>query len=88
MYRDEDNYKLFGSVYLVNKNKISLTESKRQVKEKLIDGEYFYPQDSGIKLFSEHSNAYNSFGGWYEFDEITETEKEEKFDLDFQIFLN
>lgn len=86
LHRDEGNYKLFGSVYLGNQNKISLNDAKIQIREKLIDGEYFYPQDLGIGIFTEHLNLLVPFDGWYEFEEISKVPKRE-IDLEFEVFI-
>lgn len=87
LHRDEGNYKLFGSFYLGNKNGITLKNAKILVKEKLIDGEFFYPQDLGIGVFPEHSGVLNPFDGWYEFEKISEVNQKNKIDLEFEVFI-
>ncbi|MDT0650585.1 hypothetical protein [Autumnicola edwardsiae] len=75
LYRDDGNYKIFGSIVLRNATGISPAEAANLLQEKLIDREYFYPSDAQIPLFEEHNICGNEFTGWYEFDEFSFTEE-------------
>jgi hypothetical protein len=88
LYRDAENYKIFGSLYIHNNLLLPLDTVENQIKQSLIDGEYFYPQQLGIALFSEHLNPYNIFDGWYEFEKISEFEEEINYDFQWADFIN
>ncbi|MFV8225146.1 hypothetical protein [Christiangramia aquimixticola] len=88
LYRDAGNYKIFGSLYIKNNLLLPLDYAEFQIRQGLIDGEYFYPQELGINLFSEHLNPSNIFDGWYEFEQISETEEVIKYDFQWQDFIS
>lgn len=66
LYRDSGNYKTFGFQDFSNPNKLSLEEVRLRITQKLISGEFFYPEESGIEKFEFHTNC-DDFS-WYEFD--------------------
>lgn len=66
LYRDSGNNKTFGFQDFSNPNKLSLEEVRLQITQKLISGEFFYPEESGIEKFEFHKNC-DDFS-WYEFD--------------------
>ncbi|SHJ60759.1 hypothetical protein SAMN05444280_1244 [Tangfeifania diversioriginum] len=68
LYRDSGNYKTFGFQDFANPNNLSLEEVKNRIVEKLISGEFFYPEASGIEKFEFH--LYCDDYSWYEFDGI------------------
>lgn len=54
MYRDYSNYKNYGSVVFGNPNNTPLEEIEKLIRDKLIDGEYFDADKSGLPtLFFE-----------------------------------
>jgi hypothetical protein len=66
--RDSGNYKTFGFQDFSNPNKLSLEEVRLRITQKLISGEFFYPEESGIEKFEFH--RYCDDYPWYEFDFI------------------
>ncbi|MFO8145768.1 MAG: hypothetical protein R6U03_00120 [Gillisia sp.] len=75
LHRDEGNYKIHGSIIFKNTLQIKPTEANELIKEKLIDGEYFYPKDVKIPLFQEHADIGTFFTDWYEFDKFSLTDE-------------
>lgn len=70
LHRDDGNYKLFGSMVFSNVNNLTLEEIEKATREKLIDGEFFYPKEWNIDfLEGSHKSIY--FIGWYEFEGVS-----------------
>lgn len=67
-YRDSGNYKKFGSKRFRNPEHIPIEEIKRNIFENLIDQNFFYPDQVGIKKFRFHRNLDEH--SWYEFESI------------------
>ena len=70
LYRDSGNYKTFGFQDFSNPNKLALDVVQTRITEKLISGEFFYPEESGIEKFEFHkycdrvfSEVSGLFGG-------------------------
>ena len=72
LYRDSGNYKTFGFQNYSNPNNLSLEQVQTKITKKLISGEFFYPEESGIEKFEFHKYCYDY--SWYEF-EMLETVK-------------
>ncbi len=70
LFRDESNYKEFGFELFTNINRTNLSDIKIKSKTRLIDSEFFYPQDFGIKEF--HFNQFDTSNEWYEFERFEE----------------
>jgi hypothetical protein len=68
LFRDSGNYKTFGFQDFSNPNDLSLEQIQAKISEKLISGEFFYPEESGIEKFEFHRNCDDY--SWYEFDFI------------------
>ena len=68
LYRDSGNYKKFGSKRFGNPEQLPIEEIERIILENLIDHEYFYPEQVGIKRFRTHSRLNDN--SWYEFHSI------------------
>lgn len=66
LYRDSGNYKTYGFKDFANSNNLSLEQNQTKIIERLISGEYFYPEESGIEKFEFHRNC-DDFS-WYEFE--------------------
>jgi hypothetical protein len=66
LYRDSGNYKTFGFQDFSNPKNLPLEKVKTKIIEKLISGEFFYPEESGIEKFEFHK--YCDDYSWYEFD--------------------
>lgn len=68
LHRDSGNRKKFGSKLFSNPDQLTLEEIENKIRQNLIDREYFYPDQVGIKKFKfhRHLNDYS----WYEFESI------------------
>lgn len=85
LYRDEQNFKDFGFEVFTNITRRNLSEIEANFKKKIIDSEFFYPDDFGIKRF--HLNQFDNSNEWYEFEkfeEISLTEFDNKSFRDIQ----
>jgi len=86
LHRDEGNYKMHGSIIFKNPELLSPAKAAALMKEKLIDGEYFYPNDVQIPVFEEHSGLRHFFTDWYEFSQFNLTEKTPTDSRNFEKF--
>lgn len=68
MHRDSENWKKFGSKRFANPEQLSIEEIEQKILENLIDQEYFYPDQVGIKKFMFH--RYFDDYSWYEFESV------------------
>lgn len=68
LYRDSGNYKKFGSKIFGNPDQLSYEEIEQNIIENLIDQEFFYPDQVGIKKI-EFRN-YLDENTWYEYESI------------------
>jgi hypothetical protein len=66
LYRDSGNWKKFGSKQFSNPDQLTIKEIEQKLRENLIDGEYFYPDQVGIKKFKFHRHIEDY--SWYEFE--------------------
>jgi len=69
LYRDSGNWKYFGWFDFMNPMDWSLEETERQIRQYLIDGEYFYPEKVGIPTLRFHDQLPES-NSWYEFESV------------------
>lgn len=72
LYRDSGNYKKFGSKLFLNTEGSTVEEIERNIRQNLIDQQYFYPEKVGIKKFRFH--RYEDDYSWYEFESVEITE--------------
>jgi hypothetical protein len=70
LFRDSGNYKKFGHKDFSNPNKLTIEEISRQIRDSLIDSEFFYPEKVGIQKFLFH--RYCDDYAWYEFERVEE----------------
>jgi len=49
LYRNSGNWKKFGSKKFSNPEKLTIEEIEQKIRQNLIDQEYFYPDQVGIK---------------------------------------
>lgn len=70
LYRDSGNYKTFGFQDFSNPNNLSVEQIQIEITKKLISGEFFYPEESGIVKFEFH--RYCDDFSWYEFETVEE----------------
>jgi len=68
LYRDSGNWKKFGSKRFSNPDQLQEDEIEKVIRQNLIDQEYFYPNQVGIKKFKFH--RYLDDYLWYEFESI------------------
>jgi hypothetical protein len=74
LYRDNSNYKKYGSVVFTNPNNIDFHLIEEKIQKNLIDGEFFVTEDLGIpSLFFEEHNEDDH--GWHEFENLEMTEE-------------
>lgn len=64
LHRDSGNWKKFGSKKFSNTEQLTLEEIDQKIRKNLIDQEYFYPDQVGIKKFRFH--RYLDDYSWYE----------------------
>ena len=70
LQRDDSNYKDFGFEVFTNKGQLKVADIEVRFKSKLIDSEFFYPDDFGVKKF--YSNPFEPTCEWYEFEMFEE----------------
>jgi hypothetical protein len=68
LYRDSGNWKKFGNKLFSNPDQLTIDEIERKLLENLIDQEYFYPDQVGVKKFKFH--RYLDDNSWYEFESV------------------
>ena len=85
LHRDEGNYKIFGELIFANPNSLSAEEATEKIREKLIDGEFFYLAPASVSPFKEHKSICKT--DWYEFDQLTETQEKPTQKIDFVEFI-
>ena len=68
LYRDSGNYKEFGSKIFRNPEQLTFMEIEQQILANLIDKQFFYPDQIGIKKFNFH--CFWDDYSWYEFESI------------------
>lgn len=68
LYRYSGNWKKFGSKLFSNPDQLRADQIEQAIRQNLIDQEYFYPEQVGIKKFKFH--RYLDDHSWYEFESI------------------
>jgi len=68
LHRDSGNWKKFGSKKFSNPDQLRVDQIEQAIRQNLIDQEYFYPVQVGIKKFKFH--RYLDDYSWYEFETI------------------
>lgn len=68
LHRDSGNWKKFGSILFSNQQQPNIKVVELQIRQILIDQEYFYPEQVGIKKFKFH--RYLDDSSWYEFESV------------------
>lgn len=68
LHRDSGNWKKFGSKLFSNPEQLSLEDIEQKARQNLIDQEYFYPDQVGIKKFRFHRHLDDY--SWYEFESV------------------
>lgn len=75
LYCDSAKYKLFSRVVFSNPYNIAIEDVKRRIEAKLIDGEYFDPDEWGIPRLRFEDFDEELDHGWCEFDAVEETKE-------------
>ncbi len=73
LHRDSGNWKKFGHKHFSNPEQLTLEEIEQQIRKNLIDTEFFYPDQAGIKKFRFH--RYLDDYSWYEFESVEVVER-------------
>ena len=68
LYRDSGNFKIFGSELFNNYNNLDILEVEKRILLRLIDSEFFYPDELGIAKFSLNNFDFNN--SWFEFESV------------------
>lgn len=68
LYRDEGNYKSFGTVVFANKTNVAPEVVEKQLRAMTISTEFFYPTSWGFPLL-EHQESTD----WSEIDGVEDT---------------
>ncbi len=68
LYRDSGNWEKFGNKMFSNPDLFSFTEIEQKIRQNLIDQEYFYPDQVGIKKFKFHRNLDDN--SWYVYESV------------------
>jgi hypothetical protein len=77
LYRDSSNYKNYGYVIFANTANTGLTEWEAFIKEKLIDGTWFYANEWGLpELFPEQCD-FRIDPTWHEFESVGIVDEDE-----------
>lgn len=76
LYRDYGNYKLFGETIFSNPENLSLAEIETRIKSRLIDGEFFNPEEWGIVRLSFENHDYEQDHEWHEYEGVEMTKNE------------
>lgn len=82
LYRDSGNWKKFGSKKFSISEQLTIEEIEQRIRQNLIDQEYFYPEQVGIKKFKFH--RYLDDYSWYEFKSIEILESIDPFKKDLK----
>ncbi len=75
MYRDGANYKQFGSVVFANPTNLTLEVVVLQIRESLIDGEFFDPSKLSIPNVRVYPYDPEIDHDWFEFENVEQTDK-------------
>ncbi|MDP3644935.1 MAG: hypothetical protein Q8S54_17345 [Bacteroidota bacterium] len=86
LHRDSGNWKKFGSKRYSNPEQLTLEEIEQMIRQNLIDQEYFYPDQVGIRKFKFHRHL-DDFS-WYEFESIEILENIDPFKKDLESINN
>lgn len=73
LYRDADNYKLFGSEVFSNKRGLPLESIRSLIKSSLIEGEFFYPTEWNLPLLYSEDGWGMEETDWCEWEGVEET---------------
>lgn len=87
LYRDGGNYKQFNDEIFTNTNNLEITFVQQEVKKCLIDGEWFYVDQWGLKDMHVHPWDNEIDHTWHEFDYLEETNEKPTTTMDISELL-
>src|ERR1700753_3721066 len=76
LFRDADNYKLFGSEVFSNKGRLPLAVIKDVIKSSLIDRKFFYPSEWRLPFLTAEDGWGMMETDWCEFESVELTKDE------------
>lgn len=76
LYRDGGNYKIFGNVIFHNLENIDLERIEKEIRNSLIDQEFFDPFKWNIPILAFDEINKEIDHGWNEFERIETTNEE------------
>ena len=90
LYRDAGNNKNWGEVIFTNRNNLSIKELEQEIRNKLIEREFFYAERINIPNLYFPKYDIDLDHDWHEFHSLTETvfEPTDKMRRDISEFLN
>lgn len=71
LFRDAGNYKTFGFAILSNPGGRSPEQIDNDLRRRLIDGVYFYPEKVNLPVLN-----YGDEGMWHEYEKVEMTDEE------------
>ena len=86
-YRDAGNYKQYAEAIFSNPENLPVNEIEKEIKSKLIDGEFFEPKKWGLTspAFESWDDDLDHF--WNEFVSIQNTDEEHTMNRSIKKFL-
>ncbi len=82
LHRDQGNWKDYLDVVLSNPENLTLEVIEREVRKRLIDGDYLYAGLAGIP-----ESVYSESGNWHEFDRLEAAADDETARMSLDQFL-
>lgn len=77
LFRDTDNYKIYGSEVFSNEKDLSISVIQERIRSKLIDGQYFYPSQWGLPLLYSEDGWGMEETDWCEYEGVEETDEDD-----------
>jgi len=88
LYRDGGNYKQFGFEIFSNERNIKIEKIEKRIRLKLIDGEFFDPNQWGVMKLYKYPYDPELDHSWHEFENIEITKEPPTSKTDILHFLN
>jgi hypothetical protein len=87
LYRDSCNFKQFGFEIFSNNSKKELIEIENELRNKLIDREFFVANDWNLEPLQNDLNDFEIDHNWHEFESIEQTHEEVTTTVDILQFI-
>jgi len=75
LYRDNCNYKKYGFVILANPNNLELQEFEKLIQTKLIDNQWFYANEWGVRELFFDWVDFRIDPTWHEFENVESSDE-------------